>query len=481
MIVRINSCWIKAVLTLSFGILLSGCATTSVFSPYPKQMKPIRQSLNSSGYQSAIKTLSAKLDSNDKDLYAMELGRVQQLSGDYQDSITTFNMVINDVQQQMLAAKIRASKVLAQTGSLMTNDNALPYQVKSYELIFLYNYQVLNYLAIGDIQDALVSVRQSDQQQQWFVAAHQYQLQQAQQLADQHKWNLDPFSYGPTKETYNLASQVSDPMQNGFAYFLSGILYEATGDYDDAFISLQNALKVAPNNTYVRNTLLEVLQERGGGVQLQYYMKQFGLSTAPRIPAGSGQIVVIYEQGLVPALQPSSFPINLDNVSQLFTFPIYKEPKKPIPSLSVSQQQNNTISTLGQTQQLVNVQALAAKELVQNYPIIFIREALRLITQYAVLTSPEDNKNSTTGGKIVNSIAASIYMDIMAGADLRSWLTLPHTVQVYQTYLPAAQISLILDQDGIKQTVPLSVRADHTTIVWVVGVDKNLQVKLINL
>jgi len=462
--------------------LLTGCATNSLFSPYPEQMKPIRKQLNQKGYAASIKTLNAQLNSADRDLYGMELGRVQQLSGDYNASIKTYGMVINDIQQQQLAAKIRGSTILAQTGSLMTNDNGLPYRVKNYELIFLYNYQVLNYLAEGDIADALVSVRQSDQQQQWYVQAHQYELQQAQQAAQQHNLNFNPFNYDSTHDTYTLAKEVNDPMQNGFAYFLSGTLYEATGDYNDAFISFQNAIKVAPNNSFVRNKLLEVLEEGGGdSSQLPYYLKKFGLKSPPAIPQNNGQLVVFYEQGLVPSLHSASFPFNIQDASQIFTFPIYTNSSATIPTLAISEQLNNKLSSLGQTQQLVNVQALAAKTLIDDYPIIFIREALRLTTQVAVLTSATDNANNSLSNDLANAFATSLYMTLMAGADLRSWLTLPHTVQAYQTYLPAAQISLILDQDGLKQVVPLTLKANKTTLVWVVNAHNNLQVKVINL
>jgi hypothetical protein len=474
--------WFKFGAILACGFLLAGCATTSVFSPYPNQMKPVRNNLDESGYAASIKSLSQKLDSSDKDLYGMELGRVQQLAGNYQASLQSYSAVINDVQQQQLAAKIQASHLLAQTGSLMTNDNALPYQVKGYELVFLFNYQVLNYLAMGDMQDAMVSVRQSDQQQQWYVTQHQYQIQQAKQLSQQHGWSFNPFSYGPCQSTYNLAKQVTDPMQNGFAYYLSGIMYEATGDYDDAFISLQNAVQVEPNNVFVRNKLLEVLEERGGSPSMfQQYMKQFGLSQAPSIPQNSGQVIVLYEQGLVPPMQQASFPLDLQGASQIFVFPVYKGPSPTTPYLTVKLQNNGSTSSLGQTQELVNVEAVAAKNLTEEYPIIFIREALRLATQATVLTQPQRNNNSSQAAQLVNAIAAGLYMNLMAEADLRSWLTLPNSVQVLQTYLQPAQNSLILSQGSLQQTVPISVRPNHTVLVWVVDTGKNLQIKLINL
>jgi hypothetical protein len=459
---------------------LVGCATTSVFSPYPEQMKPIRKQMNATGYNAAIKTLSAKLDSSDRDLYGMELGRIQQLAGDYQGSIKTFNQVINDVQNQQLAAKIRASNVLAQTGSMMTNDNSLPYRVKDYELIFLFNYQVLNYLAIGDIQDALVSIRQSDQQQQWYVQEHLYELQQAQAISAQNNWSFNPLRYGVTKDTYSLAQQVTDPMQNEFAYYLSGIIYEATGDYNDAFISMQNAYNLDPNNSMIRNKLLNVLQEKGNGSQLQYYLKKFGLRAAPNIPANNGQVVVIYEQGLVPPMHEADFPIVFQGVAQTFTFPVYKAAQNPLSYLTISTINNNQVNSIGNTQKLVNVQALAAKSLVQNYPIIFIREALRIASQ-GVILNPNQGKNSNVNQNLITVLAASVYSQIMAGADLRSWLTLPNNIQALQAYLPSANISLILDQGGMKQTVPVTINANRTTIVWVVDANKNLQVKIINL
>ncbi|MDF2529261.1 MAG: hypothetical protein K0Q57_141 [Gammaproteobacteria bacterium] len=481
MMPKYHLCFLKQVGLIAISLLLAGCASTSVFSPYPEQMQSVRSNLNPSGYAASIKNLKQKVQSADKDLYGMELGRVQQLAGNYQASIKSYGAVINDVQQQQLAAKIRGSSILSQTGSLMTNDNSLPYQVKGYELIFLLNYQALNYLAVGDVQDAMVSIRQSDQQLQWFVSQHQYDIQQAQAISKQNGWSFDPFSYGPCKPAYDLANQVNDPMQNAFAYYLSGILYEATGDYNDAFISMQNALNVAPNNSYVRSKLLEILVERGSSQsQINQYLKQFGQSQAPSIPPNSGQVVVIYEQGLVPPMQSSSFPLNFQGISQIFVFPVYQAPSGIPPVLGVSLQKNNSSTLLGQTQEAVNVQALAAKTLVDEYPIIFIREALRLATQASVLTAPK-NHSQNQSEQLINSLAASLYMSLMAGADLRSWLTLPNTVQVFQAYLQPAQISLILSQGELKQTVPVNIQANKTVLVWVVDAGNHLQVKLLNL
>jgi hypothetical protein len=69
----------------------------------------------------------------------------------------------------------------------------------------------------------------------------------------------------------------------------------------------------------------------------------------------------------------------------------------------------------------------------------------------------------------------------MAGADLRSWLTLPNTVQVFQAYLRPAQNSLILNQGALQQSVPINVQVNKTLIVWVVNTNKILQVKLLKI
>jgi hypothetical protein len=244
---------------------------------------------------------------------------------------------------------------------------------------------------------------------------------------------------------------------------------------------MQNALNVAPNNNYVRSKLLEILVERGSSQsQINQYLKQFGQSQAPSIPPNSGQVVVIYEQGLVPPMQSSSFPLNFQGISQIFVFPVYQAPSGIPPVLGVSLQKNNSLTLLGQTQEAVNVQALAAKTLVDEYPIIFIREALRLATQASVLTAPK-NHSQNQSEQLINSLAASLYMSLMAGADLRSWLTLPNTVQVFQAYLQPAQISLILSQGELKQTVPVNIQANKTVLVWVVDAGNHLQVKLLNL
>src|SRR5262249_7192612 len=143
-------------------LLITGCSTTTLFTSYPDKMSGNLNQVNQGQYQQCITALTSAQKSNDYQLYAAELGRIQQLAYEYSASTATFMPLMTKVEAEQMEAKIRASRVLANTGSLFVNDNALPYQLASYEVVFLYQYQALNFIAQGNISDALVAARKSN-------------------------------------------------------------------------------------------------------------------------------------------------------------------------------------------------------------------------------------------------------------------------------------------------------------------------------
>ena len=87
--------------------------------------------------------------------------------------------------------------------AILTNDNVRPYRARPFEILLMYQYQILNYLAIGDLDGALVEVRRA-------------------QLAMERLYQKDK-------------DKVND---SGWLRYLSAIVYEMSGEHDDAAISL---------------------------------------------------------------------------------------------------------------------------------------------------------------------------------------------------------------------------------------------------
>ena len=125
-----------------------------------------------------------------------------QLSGDYQQS----NAVLEEAEEEV--DRLYTRKIRTETLAFMTNDTALPYEGDPYEQVMINVLKALNYAVLGQWQDALVEARRID---------HRLNV-----LSDRTK----------EKDAYR---------DDGFARYLSGILYESTGDVNNAFIAYRKA------------------------------------------------------------------------------------------------------------------------------------------------------------------------------------------------------------------------------------------------
>lgn len=430
------------VLWLAFILGLTGCSTNSLFSPYPQQIATARQAIVNGQLEKASQVVSGKTGSADKVLYLMEYGRIQQLADNYQSSQKAFQMAIDAVDDEEAKAKITVSGTGVQAGSLLLNDNVIPYSGLPYERILLHQYQALNYLAMGDIEGALVEVRRMERGQQeqeqlqksvvssWFGMAQQEGIMNilgALNLKD------SKFRY-----TVKAASQVETQFTNPVVYYLAGVIYEANGNFNQAAVNYRKALALAPQNPYFQQAV-----------------------KAEPLKEGTGKLVVFFEQGFVPARYEffSILPIPGAGVVNI-KFPVYLDDMPSLSGLAVrSEEENfNAVTAVG-----VNLYALAARNLTENYPVLFLREGLRQLTKVKL------QQKAAEKGQAAGGIAAGLYAVLTAAADLRSWLTLPTDIQVLQTPFQAGTHTFILNYNAQTQRLPVKIVAGHITLVYVTG------------
>lgn len=450
------------------------------------------QAVQKGAYTPAIKALEADQTTNDHELYAAELGRIQQLASQYQASSKTFLPLMTQVQQDQLQAKIRASHILANTGSLLSNDNALPYTLNGFQIVLLYQFQALNFIAEGDTSDALVSLRKSNNMQTVLQQEYQTELAEAEAKIKQNK--LDPkFMASLQKQmaaTLSAGASVKSSFLNAMSYYLFALLSESTGDWNDAAAALKQAIGIMPDNTYLQTALLHALQNQGASESIiQNYLTAFNMDAVPQTPPNTGTVVVWYDQRLMPPLQQFSTSIYLPLIAQtqVFSFPVYKAMSFSPTALEVTATVGDKKNQLPSTQMITNVYALAAKQLQENYPIIFLRESLRILAKAGVVGGLEaaSQKNgqsqSQSNTEAFAAVAMQIYSLLTSGADLRSWLTLPDNIQISQYALPPQTYDLTFTHINKSIMVKAPVSTDEITLIWVSEYGKQLKAKVFQL
>jgi uncharacterized protein len=137
-------------------------------------------------------------------LYHIDIGMLYHYAGVY-DSSNAHLLKANDIFYDLFTRSVSN-----EAASLMVNDNVRPYRSRPYELVLVHQTIALNYLAMGNVEDALVETRQVDLLMQ--------ELQRKNK--EGHKYTTD-----------------------GMFHYLASIAYDAAGKSDDAMISLFKAVE----------------------------------------------------------------------------------------------------------------------------------------------------------------------------------------------------------------------------------------------
>lgn len=455
------------------GLLFSGCASTSVFKNYPAQTSNVRKALEAEDSDKAYDLLSKKVKCADKILYLQERGRVASLQKDYQASIADWDQAYSWIETNRMKATVSASKLASQAASLAVNDNAIPYQGYSYELVFLHTFQAFNYLGLNNLSGAMVELRRAGNEQAYAREQHHKELTKAKK--DTQKSPIDPTDFETSlnqgyKEMSDVTSKVKSSFQNPYTFCLSAILHEITGDRDNAYVAYKQALELTPENTYLKEATLRLAKSLQRTDDLHTLEKRYGSHAPSTHKRGQGRLVVFYESGWIPQKEQIKLPVFFNQRSYTIAMPYYSAPWTTTPSLSIKAPKKS----LGQTETLCSPYALASKALSEDYPKILIRQILRIIAkdQFQKYIQKQEGEQQNKGFISLITSAASLLSE---NADRRSWLTLPNKVQFADFMLPEGTYKLDFKSMNTQlETHSIQIQEGKTCIVRVICINRKL-------
>ena len=236
------------VITCFFITSLTACTSFSgsqLFTTYNQQIEPVRNALQQNDVLNASALLPSVSSNNvSYTLNQLEKGRVSQLNQNFTQSKHDFEIALSQIDSQNFAANIEVSKGLETTASFMINDNIREYQVPYYEQTMVHTLQALNFIALNNIEAALVEIRRANLTQEQALKANTSTLEKAVQNA-----NLDLNDlYNSYPSMDGVIGNVKNGFQNAFTFYLSGFLYEAVGEYNSAYIDYKRAIEIFPDN-----------------------------------------------------------------------------------------------------------------------------------------------------------------------------------------------------------------------------------------
>jgi uncharacterized protein len=355
----------------SFFVLL-GC------SHFLKTSSQINHHLINGDYEKAIEVLRplAEKESDDQLVYLLDYGMALHLAGKYDESIKVF-LKADDI------ASIQDYHSLSRVaGSILLNEGMVQYKGDDFEKVFIHVYLALNFLMKEDLNGALVEARRTNEILQKF--------------RDEAKKKYD---------------------QNAFAFYLSGLIWEADRKWDDAYIAYKDAFNQAPHNKIYQKDLYRLAQMASRQEELKQLFQKHSInlesvskmSKENDIGKSDSEIIFIYQQGRGPIKKPNPEFIR---VPRLY----------PQASVGVKAQimvDNKTSST----QEVYDVSSVAIKTLDDQYAGLIAKRAAGIAAKYTA-ANQIGKKNELLGA------IAWIGMNVADQADLRQWSTLPEAFQI---------------------------------------------------
>ena len=397
-------------------------------------------------------------------LYGMDRGMTLHLAGRYSQS----NAVLEQAEEEI--DKLYTRKIRTETAAFFTNDTVLPYEGDPYEQVMVNVVKALNYAVMGQLNEALVEARRLDNR--------------LNVIADKVK----------DKDGYR---------DDGFARYLTGILYEAAGDLNNAFIAYRKASDAyeairgwarTPMPVALRADLLRTAEALHLTTEFEEYRQKFPETTWQPSQQQSqlAQVVVISYNGRAPQKEDQfiDLPISLDAVQLVLLnrglggqshnrrdqravdSVLYglngrvvrvALPRLLLQKTHVAYDHINLIAKSGgtvtaKTELAQNVSSLAEKSLSDRLPGITTKALARAAIKFSAAEAATRGAQAAAGhdnaawvGLLVGLLAKGLVV-ASEEADKRSWRTLPDEIHLARMWVPPgdyeARISPIGGQGG---------------------------------
>jgi hypothetical protein len=421
-------------LTLTVAVLsvvgIAGCA-----AGYASYMGKTLGPMQSRDWPGALERLEKPSGSTNLLLYRLEKGLILHYAGDWAASDAQFE------RAERLIDKHHTKSASREIAALMTNDAIRAYSGEEFERVLIHYYRAMNYLRLGEPQEALVECRKANLRLADFAEASEVKL-----------------SY----------------KNDAFLQYLTGQLFEAEGEINDAYISYRDAAKgyaayeqefslksPAPLATdLARSTEALGFVQEWVDIQSRWGLDP-GQSGVPELAPGT--ITVFAESGFVgrKGEQEISLPImERDNPANVWAvsdrmvsryhhphrygrnkvdywlriaLPVHKPGTGDVAGVRLRVADQVTAGWL-----LEDVDAIAAKSLQEKGDSILLRTAARGIVKWLATEKAEDESEFL--GFLVNLFGAG-----SEAADTRSWVSLPQHIWMARTQVSPGTTEVLLE------------------------------------
>jgi hypothetical protein len=212
--------------------------------------------------------------------------------------------------------------------------------------------------------------------------------------------------------------------QNSFAKYLSAILWEADGKWDDAFIAYKETYDLDPYFPGLKIALLKAAKKAQRLDAYQDLKSQFKIQDIAKESPNSGELIAIVQQGWGPRKYPDP------NSPRFPTL-------RPVYSYAVGAQLNIEGRDPIQIPLAYSIQDVAVKTFTEDYGSLVGGRVAGLVAK-EIFADQIRQKNEDLGNLIW------FILQISDRADLRQWSTLPQNFLILRESMPAGKYNVSL-------------------------------------
>lgn len=403
-------------------LFLTGCAS------YYQVNQEFNRNFEQGRIEAALNALEKqpkKEEGKQAFLYFVNKGALLSMLGKYEESNSYFE------KAYLFGEDFRKDYFLV-AASYLSNPQIKTYPGEDHEHLMLLYYKALNFMRMGLYEEALVECRRMNLR---LLA-----------LADRY----------PKDTKFK---------KDAFVHNLMGIIYDATNDYNNAFIAYRNAVEIYQNEykelfgmqvpQQLKYDLLRAAYRMGFMEEFNFYKKEFDLSGYEVKKVQGAELVFFWNNGLGPVKGETSINfatvpgnggvVNFTNEDMGISFPFTvdeEEERNSITDLNFVRVAfpkyverplfyNEAFLTYEEDKYPLylaeDVNAIAFKSLHQRMLREVGQGLLRLaLKQVAAEGAREENEGLGMAVSLLNALTEK--------ADTRNWQTLPHSI--YYTRIP---------------------------------------------
>jgi hypothetical protein len=300
--------------------------------------------------------------------------------------------------------------------TLLGNEELQPYKGEGYERVLMLNYKSIAYLLQGERKAYNVTRRAIDWQNIEKKRFEKKLRDAKEKVAEKEKDNDSPgFNIRETidREYASMESKavtVSNAYVNPFGYYVAGMVQEFES-YDD--LSLRDNARISYKKALDLNPKSQVLQQAVKDPE------------NPSAPSDKRLVHVVVADGFVPEKKLLILPLSIKGTVFPVKLPIYQPVPSQVHRIEICDGKGKRLANLSA---VADVEAICLRHQKDSAPFRYLRVLLAAGRSYL-------GKNCLSRAGSIGEAGGDALI-AMTTPDMRSWMSLPGSIQAVRLYVP---------------------------------------------